>query len=226
MTVRFHLAPYDAAARTGGPAQCQSGWRSALAGEFECETLAREHGPILPMLLARDVGRSLDARVVPITLGGDHSLSYFALREVTSRLGPVTVVHLDAHHDAYPAAVLNHYSVFSIASRHLPIRIAAAGYRHDCEPLPPVLLQRVSGPAYVSLDVDYFSPALVACVGDPIPVLPDRDCTLATFEQTLSMIDGPIVGADIVEWIGDDSGRQEIEFMSRVVRALVQRIGT
>lgn len=224
MTVRFHLAPYDAAARTGGPAQCQKGWRSVLAQEFECETLARENGSILPMLLARDVGRSLDSGVVPIILGGDHSLSYFALHEVTSRIGAVTVVHLDAHHDAYPGAVLNHYTVYSIASRYLPIRIAAVGYRHDCEPLPPALLQRVSGPVYVSLDVDYFSPSLVACVGAPVPVSPLRSCTLATFEQTLSMIDGPIVGADIVEWIGDASGSQEIEFMKCVVRALVKRI--
>lgn len=46
--------------------------------------------------LARIVG----ARAVPISLGGDHSVTYPVLRAFRA-LGPVTILHVDAHGDLY-----------------------------------------------------------------------------------------------------------------------------
>ena len=41
----------------------------------------------------------LDAGVVPICLGGDHSIALAELRAIAKRYGPVAMVHLDAHAD-------------------------------------------------------------------------------------------------------------------------------
>jgi agmatinase len=45
------------------------------------------------------VGEVVDAGVVPIVLGGDHSVSEPNVRAVASRLGPVGLVHFDTHTD-------------------------------------------------------------------------------------------------------------------------------
>lgn len=223
--MRFIIAPYDAASKSGGPAQCIRGWQSALMPIKEIITLEREFGPLLPDLLAREINRCLDERRVPITLGGDHSLTYIVLREITSRMGPLTVVHFDAHHDAYPAAVLNHYSIFAIAQHLLPIKVIGVGHRYDCSPpLPPFLNEEVNGPIYISLDVDYFSPALVSCVGDPVITVEGFDCTLESFVKSLELLKGPIIGADILEWIGDKASQSETSFISTVVANLVKKI--
>jgi agmatinase len=45
------------------------------------------------------VGEVVDAGVLPIVLGGDHSVSEPNVRAVASRVGPVGLVHLDTHTD-------------------------------------------------------------------------------------------------------------------------------
>jgi agmatinase len=45
------------------------------------------------------VGEVVDAGVIPIVLGGDHSVSEPNVRAVASRLGPVGLVHFDTHTD-------------------------------------------------------------------------------------------------------------------------------
>ena len=45
------------------------------------------------------VGEVVDAGVLPIVLGGDHSVSEPNVRAVASRLGPVGLVHFDTHTD-------------------------------------------------------------------------------------------------------------------------------
>ena len=45
------------------------------------------------------VGEAVDAGVVPIVLGGDHSIAEADIRAVAARRGPVGLVHLDTHTD-------------------------------------------------------------------------------------------------------------------------------
>jgi agmatinase len=52
-----------------------------------------------------EVARVLEAGAVPFVVGGDHSVALPALRAVAARLGPVAVVHLDAHLDTSTEAV-------------------------------------------------------------------------------------------------------------------------
>jgi len=51
--------------------------------------------------IAGAAGALLDAGVVPVFLGGDHSVSLPLLRAVAKRHGPVGLVHFDAHNDLW-----------------------------------------------------------------------------------------------------------------------------
>ncbi len=57
----------------------------------------------------RVVSAILEAGVVPICIGGDHSLSLATLRAVARRHGPVGVVHIDAHQDMWNEYFGNRY---------------------------------------------------------------------------------------------------------------------
>ncbi len=47
------------------------------------------------------VGEILERRVLPIAVGGDHSITLPILRAVAKRHGPVALVHIDAHLDTW-----------------------------------------------------------------------------------------------------------------------------
>ncbi|HAK45244.1 MAG TPA: agmatinase [Spirochaeta sp.] len=48
-----------------------------------------------------DMTPIIEAGVVPIVLGGDHSITLAELRAVAAKHGPVALVHFDAHTDTY-----------------------------------------------------------------------------------------------------------------------------
>jgi agmatinase len=49
--------------------------------------------------ISHTVGQVVSARVIPVILGGDHSVTESNVRAVASRHGPVGLVHFDAHAD-------------------------------------------------------------------------------------------------------------------------------
>ncbi len=54
--------------------------------------------------IRKKCGEILDANVIPLTLGGDHSIAYPIISEIAKRHpGKVGVLHFDAHLDNYPA---------------------------------------------------------------------------------------------------------------------------
>ena len=38
---------------------------------------------------------------MPVTIGGDHSISFPILREIAKRYGPVSLIHFDSHMDTW-----------------------------------------------------------------------------------------------------------------------------
>lgn len=50
-------------------------------------------------IITEHFARVLAERAVPLTLGGDHTLTYPILRAMRDRHGPVALVHVDAHAD-------------------------------------------------------------------------------------------------------------------------------
>jgi agmatinase len=117
-------AHYDRSPRTG-PDAIRRAW-SATAAERDLyvdlgDTVHHSHDEPLSaagVRLAQVIGSLLRSGTRPIVLGGDHSVSYYAVRAVADAIGPIGVIHFDAHHDMTPppplrAPALDHATVMS-----------------------------------------------------------------------------------------------------------------
>ena len=153
---------------------------------------------------------------IPILLGGDHMVTYPVVIGLASVQGPVYILHFDAHPDLYDdfgGDPLSHASpIARIMEEGLATRLVQVGIRtlnrhcyeqaerfgveimdmrnfaSDRVPIPSV-------PLYVSIDLDAFDPAFAPGVSHHEPGgLSSRDVL-----RVLHRIEGPIVGADIVE---------------------------
>jgi arginase len=95
----------------------------------------------LPDMASRDaferiekaIGTILDAQKRPLSLGGDHSVSYPILRAFGKRVPGMTLVHFDAHPDLYANYEYNphsHASPFArIMEKQLVKRLVQIGIR-------------------------------------------------------------------------------------------------
>jgi len=162
------------------------------------------------------VSRIVSSGARPVSLGGDHSVTYPVLRAIRAHAPRLTIVHFDAHPDLYDAFEGDHFSHACPFARIMEERLAdrliqvgirtmnghqrSQAARFGVEVIEMRQLRddtRIStdGPLYVSIDIDALDPAFAPGVSHREPGgLSVR--TLLTFVQSLS---GPIVGADVVE---------------------------
>ena len=161
------------------------------------------------------------AEVRPLTLGGDHFVSFPVLRALSERHGPLSLIHFDAHSDTWEDehGRIDHGTMFFHAARLGyvdPARSIQLGMRtcnektHGFEVIDArelhqlgtdATVQRIrqrvgQAPCYVSFDVDFLDPAFAPGTGTPV---------VGGFSthQALSLIRGldglAICGADVVE---------------------------
>ena len=153
----------------------------------------------------------------PIALGGDHSVTYPALRAVRAVHGELTVLHFDAHPDLYDEFQGDRFSHACPFARVMEERLAdrllqvgirtmnahqrAQGDRYGVEAIDmrawvAGARPAVRGPVYLSIDVDVFDPAFA-------PGVSHREPGGLSVREVLTVIQalpGPIVGADVVEF--------------------------
>lgn len=163
------------------------------------------------------VAASLAKGATPLLLGGDHSVTFPVLEAIHARHGPVDILHFDAHPDLYAdfdGNPLSHASPFArIMERGLARRLVQVGIRtlnRHCReqaerfgveivPLAdfaPEQVPALSGPLYLSIDLDGIDPSEAPGVSHPEPGgLTTREVLAVLRRQT-----APIVGADIVEY--------------------------
>ncbi len=175
------------------------------------ETFA-DHGAIRAAVTA-----SLAAAATPLLLGGDHSVTWPILEAIHAAHGPVNILHFDAHPDIYADFEGNprsHASPFArIMEAGLARRLVQVGVRtlnrhcrdqaarYGVEIIPmadfaPDQVPILSGPLYISLDLDGIDPSEAPGVSHPEPGgLTVREVLAVLRRQTAQ-----IVGADIVEY--------------------------
>lgn len=175
---------------------------------------------------------------VPLALGGDHSVTFPLLAALARAHGAVDVLHIDAHPDLYDDFEGNprsHASPFArimeagLASRLVQVGIRTmnahqsrqvARFRVEVVPMRRFTmdaLPRLSGPTYISIDLDGLDPAFAPGVTHCEPG------GLST-REVLDIIDalpGPIVGADVVEL---NPARDINEMTATVAAKLVKTI--
>lgn len=154
-------------------------------------------GPLPEVMerLAQRTEAAIKARRVPVTLGGEHSLSYGAVTGVARALGkPIGIVQIDAHADlrvAYQGEKHSHASVMHLLAED-GIKLAQFGVRalcrqevdsraqngvffKDAEELVTHNTHVVDLPddfpelIYVSFDVDGLDPSQMPATGTPVP---------------------------------------------------------
>jgi agmatinase len=163
----------------------------------------------------------VDAGVVPLTLGGDHFVSYPVLKALAQRHGPLSLIHFDAHSDTWGEEQqrLDHGTMFYHAVKQGLVddrRSVQIGLRTtNDEPLGFNILdarrvqrdgpeaiaaeaRRIVGDrkVYLTFDIDCLDPSCAPGTGTPV-------CGGLTTFQALEIIRGlagiQLVGMDVVE---------------------------
>ena len=151
--------------------------------------------PVVMERIASETERAIKAGKIPVTLGGEHSLSYGAVMGVKRALGqPIGVVQIDAHADLrvdYQGQKHSHASVMHLLAQE-GVRLAQYGVRAlsneekdsriannvtfiDAEELVVGNILNVDLPddfpeqIYVSFDVDGLDPSIMPATGTPVP---------------------------------------------------------
>jgi agmatinase len=180
-------------------------------------------------------------------IGGDHSISYPAVKAVAAHAGPVDILHFDAHpdiYDDYEGNPWSHASPFArILEAGLCKRLVQVGIRTmsphlqdqvrkfgcvevvSMRAFDPARVPVLEGPVYVSFDVDGLDPSVAPGVSHWEPGgLTVREAIAVLERQT-----APIIGADLVEFnpVRDPSGLTAIVCakMVREISALAARNG-
>ena len=179
-------------------------------------------------LLSRDL--------LPLSLGGDHSITYPIVRAVARRHRRLSILHFDAHPDLYDdfqGNRLSHASPFArIMEEGLVSRLVQVGIRtlnghqreqaarfgvevHEMKDWRDGLELDFDTPVYVSFDVDGLDPAYA-------PGVSHREPGGLSTRQVLDLIQRvgqPVVGADVVEF----NPRMDANGMTAVVCAKIAK---
>jgi agmatinase len=192
--------------------------------------------------IKRTVVRCLDDGFAPLSIGGDHGVTYPVLQAIYARRGPIDVLHVDAHpdlHEQYEGDRYSHASPFARALEDGCIRrLTQIGVRcwdpsqkmqaekygvaifgpHEIEDVPA---EAYSGPLYLSIDLDGLDPAFAPGVSHPEPG------GLSTREvlSLIRKINGGLIGADIVELNPErDAALSTARVVVRLVKELAAKI--
>jgi len=163
------------------------------------------------------IAKIVEAGKRPVSLGGDHSITYPILRGIGKQIPGVTLVHFDAHPDLYADYEGNphsHASPFArIMEAQLVHRLIQIGIRtlnahqyeqaekygvkiFEIKDLPDPTHLNLTGPIYVSFDMDALDPAFAPGVSHWEP----GGLTTREAISYIHALPGPIIGADIVEF--------------------------
>ncbi|MEX0340244.1 MAG: agmatinase [Arenibacterium sp.] len=150
--------------------------------------------PACPATLKAHIADILAAGVAPVTLGGDHYISFPILRAVADKFGPLSLIQFDAHTDTWAdddMARVDHGTMFYKAVRSGvvdPERSVQIGIRTTNEDTlgvsiidaaevhrigPDAVVTRVKEivgdhPVYLSFDIDGLDPAFAPGTGTPV----------------------------------------------------------
>ena len=173
------------------------------------ENMSAEIGDAVESLLLQNLR--------PLSLGGDHSITYPIVRAMAKRYPRLSILHFDAHPDLYDDFQGNRYSHASpfarIMEERLVTRLVQVGIRtlnghqreqgarfgvemHEMKDWRDDLEFGFETPVYISVDMDGLDPAYA-------PGVSHREPGGLSTRQVIDLIHRikqPVIGADIVEF--------------------------
>lgn len=172
----------------------------------------------------------------PVSLGGDHSITYPILRAIAGKYPSLTILHFDAHPDLYDEFEgnrLSHACPFArIMEQRLASRLIQVGIRtlnqHQREQAARFGVEIIEmrefekaaqlqfdTPVYLSFDVDGLDPAFAPGVSHHEP----GGFSTRQALNIIHSINRPVIGADIVEF----NPRRDLNNMTAMVCAKLLR---
>lgn len=178
----------------------------------------------------------------PISLGGDHSITFPILQAFKQQHGPVNVLHIDAHSDMFEELNGDRYSHACPFSRSLEAgcikKLVQVGIRstspeqrafaanHDvlmlgADGLDDIPADFFNQPLYLTIDLDGLDPAFAPGVSHPEP----GGLTTREVIGLIHRITGPLIGADVVELNPErDQGLQTAGVAVRLVKEIAAKM--
>jgi agmatinase len=175
----------------------------------------------IPDILHAEFATVLGAGVTPLVLGGDHFVSFPALRAASARHGPLALIHFDAHSDTWrdDDGRIDHGTMFYHAALHghvAPARSIQLGMRtHNAEThgfdvrdarwlhahgvaaaIEAIRARVGANKCWVSFDVDFLDPSCAPGTGTPVV---GGFNTHEALELLRGLAGLHIVGMDVVE---------------------------
>ncbi|MEX6634629.1 agmatinase [Hyphococcus lacteus] len=174
----------------------------------------------------------------PLSLGGDHSVTFPILKTLSETHGPLNILHIDAHTDLYDTFEGDPYShacpfaraiehncidtLVQVGLRSISPDAKAFGEDHgvvmlESDAIDEIPYHRLTGPLYVSIDLDGIDPAFAPGVSHPEPGgLSSREVI-----GILKKLPTAPIGADVVELNPErDQGMITAHLAARLVKEL------
>jgi arginase len=195
----------------------EAGVELTEADFFDAGDFGGTEGPAMQATIEGAIGALLDRGLAPISLGGDHAITFPILRAFARKYPRLSILHFDAHPDLYDEFEgnrLSHACPFArimeaglaqrlvqvgirTATAHQRAQIARFGVEAiEMKDFRDGLALRFDAPVYVSFDLDGLDPAFA-------PGVSHREPGGLSTRQALDVIArvaAPIVGADVVEF--------------------------
>lgn len=184
---------------------------------FDAGDIGPVPGSEMSTLIENSLHTLIADGLTPISLGGDHSITYPIVRAFSRKYRDLSILHFDAHPDIYDSFQGNrhsHASPFARIMEHkLAKRLVQVGIRTftsdqreqvkkfgvesiEMRDLAAGLQLEFDSPVYISFDVDALDPAFA-------PGVSHREPGGLSTRQAIDIIQrlkGKVVGADIVEF--------------------------
>jgi agmatinase len=189
------------------------------------------------------VGDALTTGGRTLALGGDHSVTYPILRAYGPRYPDLSILHIDAHADLYASYDGNPYSHACPFARIMEDGLARRLVQVGVRTLNPQqreqsarfgtaiiemrhwradALPTLTGPVYLSLDLDALDPAFAPGVSHHEP----GGFTVRDVLGIIHNLPAPLVGADIVEYnptrdVADLTAMVAVKFLKEILAQMV-----
>jgi len=167
--------------------------------------------------ISQPIDALLQRDIRPLSLGGDHSITYPIVKAVSKHYTGLSILHIDAHPDLYDQFQGNRYSHASpfarIMEEGLAARLTQVGVRtinqhqRDQAKRFGVRIMEMKDwsdslefdfetPIYLSIDLDGLDPAFAPGVSHPEP----GGLSTRQVINLITRVKGRVIGADIVEY--------------------------
>lgn len=166
------------------------------------------------------IAEILKQGAIPLSIGGDHSITYPILQAMSDSYPSLSILHFDAHGDLYDSLGGNRHSHASPFARimeeglaqsltqvgirtlndHQQTQVSKFGVKViDMRNWSPDIDLNLSGPVYLSFDMDVLDPAFAPGVSHHEP----GGFTTREVLRMIQKLDLNIVGLDLVEYNPD-----------------------